>query len=89
MAIVSKTYEPKCIAPIKSTIAKSLKYLQPLIEIYKGSRDTGEMISFIEKMGFTLVSVSTERWAFPGAADCDALFIRSEEYEYLKSHSKI
>ena len=56
----------------------------PFVEIYEGSSKAGELICRIEDLGFDLVSISSERWASPGAADCDALFIRRETYKEIK-----
>ena len=57
----------------------------PLVELYAGSKSAGEIITFIESFGFTLVCLATERSAFPGAADCDALFVRTDPYISIKS----
>jgi len=58
----------------------------PLLELYSGSVSAGEIICYLESRGFTLVSLATERWAYPGAADCDALFVRSDKYQEIKSN---
>ena len=56
----------------------------PLIELYSGSLTAGGIILFLESRGFTLVSLATERWADPGAADCDGLFVKSDIYQDMK-----
>lgn len=59
----------------------------PLVEIYAGSSKAGELICHIEELGFDLVCLATERWASPGAADCDALFIKRETYKEIKERN--
>lgn len=56
----------------------------PLIELYSGSLSSGSIILYLEAKGFALVALATERWAFPGAADCDALFVRKDLYISMK-----
>jgi FkbM family methyltransferase len=56
----------------------------PLVEIYSRSVSAGEIIIYLESHGFNLVSLATERWAYPGAADCDSLFVRSDMYRDMK-----
>jgi FkbM family methyltransferase len=64
---------------------KLIEIEMPLVELYEGSAGAGNLINFLEGKGFTLVSLATERWAYPGAADCDALFVRSDIYKKIKS----
>ena len=57
----------------------------PLYQIYQGSGTFAEINELMQHHEFVLVSISTERWANPGAADCDALYIKRSEYERLKN----
>lgn len=49
----------------------------PFVTAYESSSQFVEISSFLLDSGFIASSIQTERWSYPSALDCDALFIKA------------
>jgi len=49
----------------------------PFVSAYEDSTQFLEISKFLIEQGFTTSAIQTERWSYPAALDCDALFIRA------------
>jgi len=49
----------------------------PFVSSYEDSTQFLEISKFLIELGFTASAIQTERWSYPTALDCDALFIRA------------
>ena len=63
-------------APNVLKICKSIEIEMPLVSAYEGVTQFLEISSFLIQSGFTTSTIQSERWNYPGAIDCDALFVR-------------
>jgi FkbM family methyltransferase len=49
----------------------------PFVSAYEDATHFLEISKFLIEQGFTTSAIQTERWSYPTALDCDALFIRA------------
>jgi FkbM family methyltransferase len=49
----------------------------PFVSAYENSTQFLEISKFLIEQGFAASTIQTERWSYPVALDCDALFIRA------------
>jgi FkbM family methyltransferase len=55
----------------------SVEIEMPLVNFYDGAVQFLELSKLLIDLGFTASTIQTERWSYPAALDCDALFIRT------------
>ena len=63
-------------APNVLKICKSVEIEMPLVSAYEGVTQFLEISNFLIQSGFVTSTIQSERWNYPGAIDCDALFVR-------------
>jgi FkbM family methyltransferase len=63
-------------APNILKICKSIEIEMPLVSAYEGATQFLEISNFLMQNGFVTSTIQSERWSYPGAIDCDALFVR-------------
>ena len=64
-------------APCLLEKCSSVEIEMPLVSAYEGAIQFLEISRFLIDLGYVASTIQSERWNFPAALDCDALFIRT------------